>query len=34
MKVRSGCPADSAAEIPEGAGIASDPDEEEDEEEA
>ena len=32
MKGRSGCPADSAAEIPDGAGIASDPDEEDEEE--
>ena len=32
MKGRSGCPADSAAEIPDGAGIASDPDEEDEKE--
>lgn len=32
MKGRSGCPADSAAEIPDEAGIASDPDEEDEEE--
>lgn len=32
MKGRSGCPAASAAEIPDGAGIASDPDEEDEKE--